>query len=229
MPLQAVILDIDGTLVLSNDAHAQAWVETFTEFGYPVEFEQVRPLIGMGGDRIIPKFAPGLSDKEGKGKEISDRRKELFLDKFSQSLVPANGARQLITKMRSKGLHLIIASSAKSQELSTLLKAARVDDLLSQEEATTSSDAKTSKPEPDIVQVALSRLNTSPQDTIMLGDTPYDIESANKAGVSVIAFRCGGFDNTQLKGAIAIYNDPADLLAQYEHSPLAKEPTNAIE
>lgn len=229
MPLQAVILDIDGTLVLSNDAHAKAWVETFAEFGYQVEFEQVRPLIGMGGDRIIPKFAPGLSDKEGKGKELSDRRKELFLHKFSPSLVPANGARQLIEKMRSQGLRLIIASSAKSQTLSVLLKAAGVDDLLSQDEATTSSDAETSKPEPDIVRVALSRLNVPPQDTIMLGDTPYDIESANQAGVSVIAFRCGGFDNTQLENAIAIYNDPADLLAQYEHSPLAKEPKNAIE
>lgn len=229
MPLQAVILDVDGTLVLSNDAHAKAWVETFSEFGYNVKFEEVRPMIGMGGDRIIPKFAPGLSDKEGKGKEISDRRKELFLHKFTPSLVPANGARQLIEKMRSQGLHLIIASSAKSQELSTLLKAARVDDLLSQEEATTSSDAETSKPAPDIVQVALDRLNTPPQETIMLGDTPYDIESAKKAGVGVIAFRCGGFDNTQLKEAIAVYNDPADLLAQYEQSPLAKETANAIE
>jgi HAD superfamily hydrolase (TIGR01509 family) len=223
MPLQAVILDIDGTLVLSNDAHAQAWVESFAEFGYRVEFEQVRPLIGMGGDLIIPKFAPGLSDKEGKGKEISDRRKELVLNKYSHSLVPANGARQLIEKMRSKGLRLIVASSATSQELSVLLKAARVDDLLSQEEATTSSDAEASKPEPDIVQVALERLGVPPQDTIMLGDSPYDIEAASKAGVDTIAFRCGGFDNTQLERALAIYNDPADLLAQYNHSPLAQE------
>ena len=221
MPLKGVILDIDGTLVLSNDAHAQAWVEAFAEFGYSIKFEDVRPLIGMGGDQIIPKFAPGLSDKEGKGKEIADRRKELVITQYGPRLSPANGTRELLLKMRSDGLQLIIASSATAQELSVLLQAARVDDLLTQDEATTSSDAEASKPEPDIVQAALSKSAMQPQEVIMLGDTPYDIEAAKKAGVDVIAVRCGGFDDTQLKDAIAIYNDPADLLAQYDCSPLA--------
>jgi HAD superfamily hydrolase (TIGR01509 family) len=224
MPLRGVILDVDGTLVLSNDAHAQAWVEVFAEFGYQIRFEEVRRLIGMGGDQIIPRFAPGLSDKEGKGKEIADRRKKLVIEKFGSNLKPANGARQLISKLRSEGLRLMLASSAKAQELSVLLKAAQVDDLLNQdEEATTSSDAESSKPEPDIVEAALSKLDLPPQEVLMLGDTPYDIESAKKAGVGVIAFRCGGFDDTQLKDAIAIYDDPADLLAQYDRSPLAGE------
>ncbi|MCU0533615.1 MAG: HAD family hydrolase [Hydrococcus sp. Prado102] len=221
MSLQGAILDVDGTLVLSNDAHAQAWVEAFAAFGYSIEFEQVRPLIGMGGDQIVPKFAPGLSDKEGKGKEIADRRKELIIDKYGPNLSPAKGTRDLILKMQSQGLHLIIASSATEQELSVLLKAAEVDDLLSQDEATTSSDAESSKPEPDIVEAALNKSDMQPQQAIMLGDTPYDIESANKAGVEVIAFRCGGFDDNQLKDAIAIYDDPADLLANYERSPLS--------
>lgn len=221
MSLQGAILDVDGTLVLSNDVHAQAWVEAFADFGYSVEFEQVRPLIGMGGDQIVPKFAPGLSDKEGKGKEIADRRKELIINKYGPNLSPAKGTRDLILKMQSQGLHLIIASSATEQELSVLLKAARVDDLLSQEEATTSSDAEASKPEPDIVEAALNKFDMQPQQVVMLGDTPYDIESANKAGVEVIAFRCGGFDDKQLKDAIAIYDDPADLLANYERSPLS--------
>ena len=70
MPFQGVLLDVDGTLVLSNDAHAQAWVEAFAAFGYEVKFEEVRPLIGMGGDQIVPRFAPGLDGNEGKGKEI---------------------------------------------------------------------------------------------------------------------------------------------------------------
>ena len=151
MPLQAVILDVDGTLVLSNDAHAQAWVEAFAAFGYEVKFEQVRPLIGMGGDKVIPKFAPGLSDQEGTGKEIAEHRKELILNKFAPHLAPANGTRQLISKMLSVGLRLIIASSASTSELSVLLKAAQVDDLLSQDEAITKSNAKASKPEPDAV------------------------------------------------------------------------------
>jgi HAD superfamily hydrolase (TIGR01549 family) len=221
MALQGAILDIDGTLVLSNDAHAQGWVEAFAAFGYEVKFEQVRPLIGMGGDQIVPKFAPGLDGKEGKGKEIADRRKELIINKFGSNLAPTNGARELLQKMQQEGLKLLIATSATSQELSVLLKAARVDDLLSQDEAATSSDAEKSKPEPDIVEVALSKLEMQPDSVVMLADTPYDIESASKAGVGVIAFRCGGFDDNQLKDAIAIYNDPADLLAQYDSSPLA--------
>ncbi len=223
MALDSVILDVDGTLVLSNDAHAQAWVEAFAAFGYEVKFEQVRPLIGMGGDQIVPKFAPGLSGKEGKGKEIADRRKELIINKFGSNLAPTNGARQLVEKMREQGLRLLIASSATSQELTILLKAAQVNDLLNQYEATTSSDAEASKPAPDIVEAALSKLEMQPDQVVMLGDTPYDVESAKKAGVGVIAFRCGGFDDNQLKEAIAIYDDPADLLAHYDRSPLARE------
>ncbi|MEH1870986.1 HAD family hydrolase [Nostoc sp.] len=221
MAYQGVILDVDGTLVISNDAHAQAWVEAFAAFGYEVQFEQVRPLIGMGGDQIIPKFAPGLSDEEGKGKKIADKRKELIINKFGANLTPASGARQLILKMQDEGLRLIIATSATNEELSVLLKAAQIDDLLSQDEAATSSDAEASKPAPDIVEAALSQLKMQPSKVVMLGDTPYDIESANKAGVGVIAFRCGGFDDGQLKNAIAIYNEPADLLAHYDSSPLA--------
>ncbi|MHC5674829.1 HAD family hydrolase [Nostoc sp.] len=221
MAYQGVILDVDGTLVLSNDAHAQAWVEAFAEFGYKVKFEQVRPLIGMGGDQIIPQFVPELSDEQGQGKEIADKRKELIINKFAANLAPANGTRQLILKMLSVGLRLVIASSATSQELSVLLKAAQVNDLLSQDEAVTSSDVEASKPDPDIVEAALSRLNMEPGEVVMLGDTPYDIESANKAGVDVIALRCGGFDDSELKNAIAIYNEPADLLTDYDSSPLA--------
>ncbi|BAY98783.1 hypothetical protein NIES37_27350 [Tolypothrix tenuis PCC 7101] len=221
MAYQGVILDVDGTLILSNNAHAEAWVEAFAEFGYEVKFTQVRPLIGMGGDQIIPKFVPGLSDQQGKGKQIADKRKELIINKFSKELTPTNGARELILKMQSVGLRLIIASSASSQELSVLLKAGHIDDLLSQDEATTSNDAESSKPAPDIVQAALDRLNIPASQVVMLGDTPYDIESANKAGVDVIALRCGGFDDDQLENAIAIYNDPADLLTQFDSSPLA--------
>ncbi len=225
MAIQGVILDVDGTLVLSNDAHAQAWVEAFAAFGYEVKFEQVRSLIGMGGDQIVPKFAPGLSGKEGKGKEIADRRKELIINKFGSNLAPTSGARQLIEKMREEGLRLFIASSATSEELSVLLKAAQADDLLSQDEATTSSDAENSKPEPDLVEAALSKIGMQPDQVVMVGDTPYDVESARKAGVGVIALRCGGFDDSQLQDAIAIYDDPADLVAHYDHSPLAQEAT----
>ncbi|MBD1921089.1 HAD family hydrolase [Microcoleus sp. FACHB-831] len=220
MALQAVILDVDGTLILSNDAHAQAWVEAFATYGYDVPFDKVRPLIGMGGDKVIPKMVPGLNKEEGDGKAISQKRKELMIEKFAPTLPSANGTRELVLHMKEQGLRLVIATSATSEELSLLLKAGKVDDLL--DEATTSSDAKDSKPSPDIVQAALKKINMEPNQALMIGDTPYDIESANKAGVNVIAVRCGGFDDTQLKDAIAIYDDPGDLLARYDDSPLAK-------
>jgi HAD superfamily hydrolase (TIGR01509 family) len=220
MTFSGVMLDIDGTFVLSNDAQAQAWVEAFAAFGHELEFTQVRPFIGMGGDRIIPKFLPGFSDQEGEGKKIVDRRKELIMDKFAVNLAPANGSRDLIIKMQQQGLRLLIVSSATSEELSVLLKVAQVDDLLSQDEATTSSDAEASKPEPDLIKVALDRLGIQTDRVVMIGDTPYDIEAAQKVGVKTIAFRCGGFNDEQLQDAIAIYDDPADLSKHYDDSPL---------
>ncbi|MBE9184680.1 HAD family hydrolase [Microcoleus sp. LEGE 07076] len=221
MKLQAVMLDVDGTLVLSNDAHAQAWIEAFAAFGYDVPFDKIRPLIGMGGDKVIPKMVSGLSEEEGDGKKIAQRRKELIINRFSSTLDPAPGSRELVLKMQHQKLRLIIATSATADELSGLLKAARVDDLL--DEATTSSDAEASKPEPDIVEAALSKLQVEASQVVMLADTPYDIEAASKCGVGVIAFRCGGFDDASLGGALAIYDDPADLLADYDNSILGKK------
>ncbi|PPS42674.1 HAD family hydrolase [Chroococcidiopsis sp. TS-821] len=219
--VQAVIVDVDGTLVLSNDAHAQSWVDAFADYGYHISFEQVRPLIGMGGDKVIPRMVPGLNKEEGDGKKISERRKQLIIEQYGPKLEAAPGARELVQRMKQQGLRLIIASSATSQELEVLLKAAKVDDLL--DEATTSSDAEASKPEPDIVEAALSKLELPPDAVLMLGDTPYDIQAASAVGVGTIALRCGGFEDAQLEGAKAIYDAPADLLAHYDDSLLGKQ------
>lgn len=221
MAFKGVILDVDGTLVLSNNVHAQAWVESFAKFGYEVKYDEVRPLIGMGGDQIIPKFAPGLNDEEGTGKEISSYRKELVLDKFVPQMSPANGARDMVLKLQEEGKRLVIATSAGSKVLTSLLKVAKVDDILSKDDATSSDDAEKSKPSPDIVKAALEKFKMQPDEIVMIGDTPYDIESAGKAGVKVIALRSGGFDDSELKNAIAIYNDAADLVENYDNSPLA--------
>ena len=220
MAPKGVLLDIDGTLILSNDLHAKAWVDSFACFGYNVSFDEIRPLMGMGGDQIIPKFAPGLDAEQGRGKEIADYRKKLVISEFVPQMKPANGTRSLIQTMLNAGLQLIVATSASNQELTPLLKAAQVDDLLTN--CTTSSDAEASKPEPDIVQAALEKLSLSPEQAIMIADTPYDIAAGQKAGVSVIALRCGGFSDSDLEGAIAIYNDPADLLQHYDESPLSQ-------
>lgn len=207
-------MDVDGTLVLSNDAHARSWVETFAKHGYDISFEQVRWLIGMGGDKLIPRLVPGLTKDSGAGKQISEYRSKLFKEKYASNLKPAPGSRDLVQKLLAGGFKLLIASSANSAELSTLLKAAEVDDLL--EEATTSDDAERSKPEPDIIHAALDKIGLPAEKVIMIGDTPYDIEAAAQAGVGVIAVRCGGWKDEELSGAIAVYDDPADIAAKSE-------------
>jgi HAD superfamily hydrolase (TIGR01509 family) len=218
--LKGVIFDIDGTLVDSNDAHAHSWVETFAEAGYSVPFEVVRPLIGMGADKLLPKTI-GIRHDSEEGKKLTKRRSEIFREKYLPRLRPLPGARDLVLRVRKDGLKAIVATSAKDEELNGLLKAAGVEDLM--EEKATASDAKRSKPDPDIVEAAVEESGISPKHLVMIGDTPYDVEAATRADVRVIAFRSGGWDDTSLKGAVQIYNGPADLLAHYDESLLGRE------
>lgn len=216
--LRAVILDVDGTLILSNEAHARAWEEAYREYGYDVPRPQIQPLIGMGGDKLMARLTPDLNEGEGIGKEITELRKNIFMERYLPDVKPAPGSRALVMRMRDDGLTIGIASSAKGDELQDLLRAADVDDLI--QEATTSSDADQSKPAPDIVHAALQQVKTEPSQVLMIGDTPYDVESARQAGVGTIAVRCGGHDDAEMNDALAIYDDPADLLAHYDESPL---------
>jgi HAD superfamily hydrolase (TIGR01509 family) len=133
---------------------------------------------------------------------------------------PLPGARDLVLRLRNEGLVVVIATSARKSEMRALLEVAGVDDL--DLPSTSSDDAGESKPEPDIVHVALARGGCRPREAILIGDTPYDIQAASKAGVGVVAFRSGGFTDAALAGAIAIYDGPADLLARFASSPLAR-------
>jgi HAD superfamily hydrolase (TIGR01509 family) len=218
--LKGIIFDIDGTLVDSNDAHARSWVNTFAEAGYDVPFDVVRPLIGMGADKLLPRTV-GISHESDEGKKLVNRRSEIFRERYLPKLKPLKGSRELVLRVRSDGLKPIVATSAKDQELKGLLKAARVDDLM--EEKATASDAKRSKPDPDIVHAAIEESEIPPAQLIMIGDTPYDIEAATKAGVRTIAFRSGGWTDEALKGAAEIYDGPADLLTHYESSLVGRE------
>jgi HAD superfamily hydrolase (TIGR01509 family) len=218
--LEGVIFDIDGTLVDSNDAHAQSWVDTFAEAGYDVPFDVVRPLIGMGADKLLPKTIDVKHDSE-KGKKLIKRRSEIFRDKYLPNLRPLEGSRALVLRVRADGLKPIVATSAKEEELKGLLKAADVADLM--EEKATASDAKRSKPDPDIVEAAIEQSGISSYNLVMIGDTPYDIEAATRAEVRTIAFRSGGWRDEDLDGAVEMYDGPADLLARYDSSLLRKQ------
>ena len=216
--IHAVIFDVDGTLVDSNDAQARSWVDALKEFGYSVPYEKVRPLIGMGGDKVLPETIGVQKDSE-KGKQISKRRSEIFKEKYLPNVKPFPDAQKLLDRMRKQGLKLAIATSAQPDELRPLLQIVGAADLI--EDKISARDVKSSKPDPDVMQVALKRVGYPPNEVVMIGDTPYDIEAARKVGVGTIALRCGGWSDSDLAGAIAIYNDPADLLAHYDSSPLA--------
>lgn len=218
--LKGVIFDIDGTLVDSNDAHASSWVETFAEAGYEVPFDVVRPLIGMGGDKLLPDTI-GVSQDSEEGKKLTKRRSEIFRERYLPRLRPLKGSRQLVLRVRDDGLKPLVATSAKDEELESLLKAADVAGLM--EERATASDVKRSKPDPDIVHAAVEESEIPPNQLVMIGDTPYDVEASTRAGVRVIAFRSGGWKDADLKGAVEIYDGPADLLAHYDASLIGRE------
>ncbi|HEY6081041.1 MAG TPA: HAD family hydrolase [Polyangiaceae bacterium] len=217
--LRAVILDVDGTLVNSNDAHARSWVEALAEHDIAVEFAQVRLLIGMGGDKLLPQLC-GVSAESTQGVQIATRRGELFRERYLPQLKPFPKTRELVTRLIAAGLRPAVASSAKEQELAQLLRIARVDDLM--QGVSSASDAKHSKPDPDIVHAALQKLDMPAGAALMIGDTPYDVEAARKLGIGTIGLRCGGRSDSDLAGAIAIYDDPADLLAGFVDSPLGR-------
>jgi len=217
---KAVIFDIDGTLVESNDAQAQAWVQAFDEFGHRIEFARVRPLIGMGGDKLMPQLA-GIYPWSSDGKALSERRREIFKTRYLPELKPTRGAHRLLEWLRDENLTLLVATSANADEVEGLLRIPNGTKLF--DARGTSDDADCSKPDPDIVKAALARGRCDPIDAIMVGDTPYDIEAAQRAGVGLIALRCGGcWDDGAFGGALAIYDDPEDLLQQFELSPFKR-------
>lgn len=216
--LKAVFFDIDGTLIDSNDAHTRAWVETLERHGRPVDYNQMRSLIGKGSDKVFAELL-GIASDSALAKQITEDRTQLLLSSFIPKLEPTPGARLLVQHLKSKGLRLIIASSS-GEELPALLAQADLRDLL--DTAVSSDEAKESKPDGDIIEVALKKAGVQPAEAVMVGDTPYDIAAAKAAGVRCIALRCGGYwEDAALSEAAAIFDDPATLLHQWADSPLS--------
>jgi HAD superfamily hydrolase (TIGR01509 family) len=215
--VKGVILDMDGTLVDSNDAHALAWVEAFAKHEIQVPYERIRPLIGMGGDRIVPRMT-GHSVEDPEGRQIVRMRAEIFQSRYLPWVHPFPGVRALLGRFKADGLKLGLASSAPADELEQLLQISGVEDLIDTRTSTDPGDD--SKPDPDIVHAALEALGLPAETVIMIGDTPYDVEAATRAGIGIIALRCGGWTDDELAGALAIHDDPADLLASLGAAPL---------
>ena len=214
--LQAVIFDVDGTIVDSVDLHAEAWRVAFEKFGKTFPFHEIRRQIGKGSDQLLPVF---FSEQELAqfGEDLDEYRSKIFKKDFLPRVQAFPKVRDLFQRMKKDGKQIVLASSAKADELDTYKKIARIDDLIESE--TSSDDADRSKPFPDIFQAALARLkDVAPENAVVIGDTPYDAQAASKANLKTIGLLCGGWGKEELRraGCMAIYLDAEDLLLQYD-------------
>ena len=216
-----VIFDVDGTLIDSVDLHAKAWQDAFREFGFDLPFDRVRSQIGKGSDQLIPALLPPDAAK-AHGRAIDEFRGEHFKKEYMARIKPFSRVRELFERVRKDGTPVALASSAKGDELDHYKELTNIGDLI--DAATSSSDADKSKPHPDIFLAALERLGDIDRaGGVVVGDTPYDAEAAGKAGVKTVGVTCGGWPAEELTaaGCVAVYRDPADLLANFDRSPLS--------
>ncbi len=220
--IEAVIFDVDGTLVDSVDFHARAWQRALKEYGKEVDFQTVRGQIGKGGDQLMPEFL-SKAEIEKFGDDVEEKRREIFQKEYLQRIEAFPKVRELFERIKRDGKQIVLASSSPEEELEHFKKLLNIADLI--EGDTNADDAEESKPEPDIFLAAMKKIgNPKPEETIVIGDTPYDAEAAGKAKLETIGFLCGDFPEQQLRdaGCIEIYQDPADLLARYDESSLGK-------
>ena len=218
--IEAVIFDVDGTLIDSVDQHAKAWLWAFARHGHDIPFEDVRAQIGKGGDQLMPVFLPP-EELAHLGETLAEERSDFFKDEYLPHLHAFPMVRELFERIRADGKRIVLASSANPDELERYEKIAEIADLV--EHKTSSGDAEKSKPHPDVFHAALAKLgDVDPSKAIVVGDSPWDAIAAAKAGLKAIGLLCGGFAKDDLKaaGCAAIYTNPAELLLRYDESPL---------
>jgi HAD superfamily hydrolase (TIGR01509 family) len=220
---RVAILDIDGTLVDTNYHHAVAWYRAFRRNGIVLPVWRIHRHIGMGGDQLVAALA-GDEVEEEKGDAIRDAEKELYME-LIEEVEPTEGARELIEELKRRGQAVILASSAKRDEVEHYL------DLLDARELadawTTSDDVEATKPEPDLVVAALNKAGEREGSGgdgggVMVGDTPWDVKAASRAGVETIAVLTGGFSESELRdaGAVEVFESVAELDRGLDATPL---------
>ena len=216
-----LLTDIDGTLVDSNALHAEAWRRTFEHFGIQIGMDEAWRQIGKGGDQVIPIFIPE-ADRERLEAPVKEFRKQIFHRDYMARIVAFGKSRELLEKVKSQGMKIVIASSSDKEDLATYGEIVNMADLI--DEAASSADAESSKPEGDIFAAALQRVGMKPEQAIALGDTPWDAQAAGKLAVRTIGLTCGGWKRDDLldAGCVEVWQDPADLLLNFERSILSR-------
>ena len=218
--ITSIIFDVDGTLVDSVDFHAESWQRVLRRWGHDIPLAELRGQIGKGGDQLMPEY---LSDAEvtRDGKAIEQARGELFKAEYLHKVQPFPAVAELFRHVLAQGRKIALGSSGKPEELDVYKRLVGIEDL--DLVVTSSEDAERSKPHPDIFQAALQRLGAAPDQVVAVGDSPYDAIAANRAGIACVGMLCGGFaaDDLTQAGCVALYKDPADLLAHFADSLLA--------
>ena len=218
MPLPAAILDVDGTLVDTNYHHALAWYRALREHDVVVPLWRLHRHIGMGGDKFVAAVA-GDEVEERLGDALRDRWEELF-DEAIRDVVPLPGAKRFVTALKERGHVVVLASSSVEKHLDVLLDKLEVRDLV--DGWTMKDDVDSSKPDPDLIEAALERAGT--RSAAVVGDAPWDVHAARRAGLATIGLLTGGFSEAELRdaGAVAAYASLDDLLEAIEETPLGE-------
>ena len=217
--MAVAILDIDGTLVDTNYHHAIAWFRAFRQHGIVLPIWRIHRHIGMGGDQLIGALTDERFE-EREGDSIRAAEKVLYMELIGE-VEPMQGARQLLEEIKRRGHSVVLASSAKADEVEhylELLDARSIADAW-----TTSADVEQTKPQPDLVNSALEKADADPKDAVMVGDTPWDVQAAKSAKVPTIAVRTGGFGQQELEeaGAAAVFESVAELLGRIDETKLS--------
>jgi HAD superfamily hydrolase (TIGR01509 family) len=214
---RAAILDVDGTLVDTNYHHAVAWYRAFRQHEIVLPIWRIHRHIGMGGDQLVAALCDEETEEE-KGDDIRAAEKTLYFELIDE-VQPLDGARELIGDLKERGHAVVLASSAKQEEVDHYL------DLLDARELadnwTTSADVEATKPEPDLVRAAMDKAGNG--DAVMVGDTTWDCEAAKRAGVPTVAVLTGGFSEAELReaGAAAVFHSIEELRQVLDETPLA--------
>ena len=216
---RAALFDVDGTLVDNNDLHVEAWRQAFLKFGHDIAPERIRPQVGKGGDNLLPTLLPELD--EAARQDIEAWRSDLFKRDYLPRATPFPGIRPLFERLVQEGVRIVLASSSHEAEVKFHIGLIGCEDLI--HAVTSRDDVEHSKPCPDIFEAALARVAPFGADAaIVVGDTPWDMKAAGRAGMRAIGFRCGGCSEADLSGACALYDDARDLLARFHESPFAR-------
>ena len=213
----AAILDTDGTLVATNYHHAIAWYRASRQHGVVLPIWRIHRHVGMGADHLVTALAGREFDEEH-GDDVRSAEKALYLT-FIEEVEPLPGARRLIEHLKENGHAVVLASSAKQNELDHYLDLLDARSLA--DSWTSSADVEATKPDPDLVLAALAKAGGG--EAVMVGDATWDCEAGKRAGVPTVGVLTGGFSADELRaaGAVAVFESLEELLRRLDETPLA--------